>query len=366
MMARLLPFLVLLLIASLATPALGRSATDAYGDALDAMHGSRAATKAAADDSADQAAEMKALIAYATQQLNLAKAELRQLEAAYRLAMRELKSDAHECERERLAGIYAAERSRLKARIRDYRHIRGDRRGFFTRAWHAIGPAGRRIARAFGDNALDIAASGGTLGGGVARRLLIRAGRDELKGAALRAVARSVHGCSAVAVAAASSACGDDENDAVDEGAPAIAAGTYVGEWPMDLAPDPLVTGKVAETNFVELQVDEDGAISGEGRYRLTGLFDGCSGYLEDWGFVVDADERVGPELPQAIGVFHDGRIVVPVVDLDLSDVSYVCGDPAEPFLDDAGSIEAEIDITDDGVVTLMFGDDGFELQWVP
>lgn len=365
-MTRLAPMLAVLFAVLLATPAIAGSATDAYGDALDAMHGSRAVSNDA-DVNVDAAAEMQALLAYATQQLNLAKAELRQLEAAYRLAIHELEGDAHECERERLTAIYAAERARLKSRIREYRSIRGDRRGFFTRAWHSIGPAGRRVARSLGDGALDIVTSGGSLGGGVARQLLLRVGRNELEGAALRAVARSVQGRSAVAVAAASTACGDDETDAdkPGEGGPAVPPGTYVGEWSMDLAPDALVAGKVAEENFVELHVAEDGELTGEARYRLTGVFDGCPGYVEDWGFTIDGGARVGSELPQDVGVAHDALIVVPVVGLD-ADIDYICGASVEPFIDERGSAEARIDVDEDGVLLMTIGEDTLELQWVP
>ena len=362
-MTRLAPLLAVLLTILLALPTVAGSATDAYADALDLMHGSRAVTKAAADD-VDIAAETRALVAYATQQLNLAKAELRQLEAAYRLAMRELEGDAHECERERLTAIFAAERTRLKSRIREYRSIRGDRRGFFTKAWHGIGPVARRIVRSIGDGALDIVTSGGSLGG-AARRLLIRAGRNEFQGAALRAIVRSAQGRSAVAVAAASSACGDDETAVIDDGTPAIPPGTYVGEWPMDLAPDVLVSGKVAEANYVELDVAEDGELSGEARYRLTGVFDGCPGYVEDWGFTVHDGVRVGSELPQSVGISHDALIIVPVVGVD-EDIEYICGTSVEPFIDESGSAEAQLDVDEVGALGLTVGDDFIELHWVP
>ncbi len=366
-MVRLAPLLATLLLISLATPALARSAMDAYGDALDMMNGSRAVTTAA-DDKADTAAEMKAFMAYATRQLNLAKAELRQLDAAYRVAMREFKGDAHECERETLTGIYAAERSRLKSRIREYRQIRGDRRGFFTRAWHSIGPVGRRIARAIGDGAVDALASGG-LGGGVARRILLSAGRDELKGAALRAVARGVQGRSAVAVAAASSGCGDEVDPGeLEEGVPAIPPGTYVGEWPMDLAADEFVTSKVVEANAAELRVAEDGAVTGEMGYREVGVLDGCPGYVMEWTFVVDTDQRIGPELPQLLSVTYDALMVVPIGGTVSTKDSFdfVCGDDVEPFIDESGTEEVEISIDDDGALTLTVGDDIIELQWVP
>ena len=373
-MARLAPLLTLLLLVALATPALAGSATDAYADALDMMSGSRAASKAdadanaAGDAKAAAAAQRKAHVAHATRQLNLAKAELRQLEAAYRLAMRELRGDAHECERETLAGVYAAERSRLKARIREYRHIRGDRRGFLTRVWHKFGPGGRRLARAFGDGALDIVVSGGTLGGGAARRLLLRVGRNELKGAALRAVSRSVQRRSAAAVSAAVSRCDGDEADAdeSEEGAPAIGPGTYVGAFSVDLASDAMVTNKVVEANFIELRIDEDGAISGEMEERVTGAFDGCDGYIMSSLITVDAGQYIGSELPQDISVSYDALIVVPVVDLVVDTVDLLCGDPAEPFVDDSGSAEITVDADTEDMLAMAVGEDVIELHWVP
>lgn len=371
-MARFAPLLALLLVVSLAAPVLGRSATEAYGDALDMMSGSRAAT-AAADAQAASDAEKQARMSYVEQQLNLAKAELRQLEAAYRTALRKLKGDAHECEREALLGIYAAERTRLKSRIREYRQIRGDRRGFFTKAWHSIGPAGRRIARALGDGAVAAVTSGG-LGGGVARRLLLSAGRDELRGAAVRAVVRRAQGRSATAVAAVGTLCGGDEtdpdeldDDELDDELPAIPAGTYVGEIPMDLSADALVSGKVAEANTLEIEVTEAGVISGELEHRLRGVFDGCPGYLQESVAFIEPGQRVGPELPQSFVTTVSFRIMVPVIGVDIDTVDSVCGDVAEPFIDGTEVVDLVIDATDEGVLQADMGD-GLRaaLQWVP
>ncbi len=64
----------------------------------------------------------------------------------------------------------------------------------------------------------------------------------------------------------------------------------------------------------------EDGELSGEARYRQTGVFDGCLGYVMDWGFRIDADARVGSELPASVGPAHDALIIVPPVGLDLDD----------------------------------------------
>lgn len=373
-MGRLIPILALLLVASLATPALGRSATDSYGDALDAMSGSRAVTaavadvSAAADDKVAAAAKRRALLAHAERQINMAKTELRQMNAAYSTAMRGLKGDRHECERERLTAIVAAERVRLKSRIREFRSIRGDRRGFFSKAWDRIGPGARRVFRFIGDGALDVVVSGGSLGGGVARQLLLRAGRSELQGAALRAVARNVHGRSAVAVAAASSACGDDAD--MDEGdVPAIPPGTYVGEFPADTSADAYVTGKSVEANSVELRVGESGSISGEMAIRITGMFDGCPGYIQESLLVVTPGQRVGTHLPQDVSVDYDVLMAVPIgrVDIDADDgVDLVCGTDVEPFIDESGTAEVVIDADTEDVLVVAIGEDVVQLQWVP
>lgn len=365
-MTRLVPLLALLLTVLLATPAVSRSAADAYGDALDMMSGSRAVTTAAADEGD----EMEMFMAYVEQELNRAKAELKQLGIAYRAVMRELQGDAHECERALLTATYVGERTRLRARLREYRHIRGDRRGFLTKAWHSVGPGGRRVLRALGDGALDIVASGGTLGGGVARRLLMRTAGNELKGAALRGLARSVNGRTAAAVAAAESACrdGDIDDGGLDEGVPAIPPGTYVGEFPLDLSADDFVTVTVVEANSAEFRVSDSGAIAGELGYRMTGVLDGCPGYILESNIVVDDGQEVGSELPQAISVMYDALMVVPISDFASSEdsVGFVCGTDVEPFIDESGSAEAVIDVNDDDVLAITLGEDVVELHWVP
>jgi len=228
---------------------------------------------------------------------------------------------------------------------------------------------GRRIARALGDGALDIVTSGGTLGGGAIRGLLLSASRNELKGAALRAVARTTQGRSAVAVAAANSRCGDEVDPGeLEEGVPAIPPGTYVGEWPMDLEADEFVTSKVVEANAAEIRVAEDGAVTGEMGYREVGVLDGCPGYVMESTAVVDTDQRIGPELPQLLSVTYDALMVVPIGGTVSTKDSFdfVCGDDVEPFIDESGTDDVEISIDDDGALTLTMGDDIIELHWVP
>lgn len=377
-MARLTPMLVLLLMVSLTTPALGRSALDAYADALDGKAASRALTDAtadaqaagggqpAADDKAAIAAQRRALIAYAEEQINVAKAELREMNAAYESAMRTMRGDEFACERARLTAIVAAERVRLNARLREYRAIRGDRRGFFARAWHAIGPTARRIVRFVGDGALDSVTSGGSLGSGVVRSLLLRAGRQELQGAALRAVSRAMYGRSGAAAEAVAAACGEDrvDPDAPAEDLPAIETGTYVGQVPHEPASDPYTTKERVETNYIEIVVAEDGTITGEIAYRTTSVLDGCPGQVHAFSATIDADQRIGTELPQAVPATSHAYMLVPIG--GVSDGDFYCDENVEPFIDDIEPVDLVFDFDTEGELVMALADEPIVLQWVP
>ena len=260
---------------------------------------------------------------YVEDQLNAAKRELRELEVSQRVALAELSDPGDSCEREAVERTYRAEKQRLRENVRALRQIRGDRRGFLSKAWHRIGPSGRRILRAFGDESLEILRSGGSLHGGVARRILFRIGRREITDTALRAVTRKSHGRSATAVGAAVDECQErpDPNEPAKDGRsddtrpPAIPAGIYEGQFDeatiLESAWSDIDTE--VKANAVELRVAEDGSISGRFEFEERGLShpaDDASVRCRGGGSKLEARVKrgqvVGPTLPQPIKLSVD------------------------------------------------------------
>lgn len=253
-------------------------------------------------------------MAYVEQELNAAKQELLELEDAHR-ALLVLYGDQRErCEREVIDRWYNEELSRLQGNIRALRDIRGDRRRLFTKAWHRIGPAGRRVVRAIGDEALTALGSGG-LGGGVARRILVRVGRNELKNAVLAGIGRKIQAQAAAAKGAAEDECKKDVVSA-DPGADpgpnepsVIPAATYVGALDPAIVTDLLSfdSGRPSVNRFT-LIVDEDGLVSGRFEVHQEGSFLGCPGRVADWAADVSAGQYIGAKLPADLTLDLDVR----------------------------------------------------------
>ena len=121
--------------------------------------------------------------ATAIEYLNVAKRELRGVKARQAAQQQLTVTADYLCLHLEVEKKLKADAARLQQEIKYYRGIIGDRRGFFTKGWHRIGPTGRRIVRAFVQEALPIVFSGGSLAGGVARGIGLRAGRQEIKNA---------------------------------------------------------------------------------------------------------------------------------------------------------------------------------------
>lgn len=260
---------------------------------------------------------------YVEDQLNAVKRELRELEVSRRVALAEFSEPQDSCEREAVERTYRAEQQRLRENVRALRQIRGDKRGFLSKAWHRIGPSGRRILRAFGDESLEVLRSGGSLHGGVARRILFRIGRREITDTALRAVTRKVHGRSAKAVGAAVDECQEqpDGNEPAKNGKsddtrpPAIPAGIYEGQFDeatiLESAWSDIDTKVV--TNAFELRVAEDGSISGRFAIEERGLAKPakgsavrCPGAGSRLEAKIKPGQVIGPTLPQPIKLSVD------------------------------------------------------------
>jgi len=257
-------------------------------------------------------------------ELNAAKQELIALEGVRQAALVLYSDPDEQCEREVIERWYDDERTRLNDNVRALRGFRGDRRGLFTKAWHHIGPVGRRIVRAIGDEALVTLQSGGTLHGGVARRILVRVGRKELKNVVLAGIARKIQVRAAAAKGAAEEECKKPDSDSkqVEPGAtsapPAIPAGTYVGSFD-DIAVTAFVLtdrDSVVKTNTLEVEVAEDGAVSGGFEVHETGVFTdadesvACPGGSSSVVGTIDSGQHIGPALPQTLTIAIEYTII--------------------------------------------------------
>ncbi len=154
------------------------------------------------------------------------KDELQQLRVAYQIALQIFSGPEQVCQRVEMQRRYEEDRRRLRELITELREIRGDTRGFFTKAWHRIGPVGRSIIRAFGDEVLPMVATGGSLSGGTARKILIRIGRTKLRGEIERALLRKVQARLEGHVAQAQKVCETREPAAATGDKPGLASGT--------------------------------------------------------------------------------------------------------------------------------------------
>ncbi len=139
--------------------------------------------------------------------INATKKQLGDLEQSCNELRGSFSEGDQDCE-EKLSKAFCDEQiAKLRARLSFLRKVRGDRRKGLTKAWHSIkragariwrnvGPIGRRFLRNLGDEAFAIVESGGSLHGGVLRKLVIkhtrtvarRTGRQILKRTAQRII----------------------------------------------------------------------------------------------------------------------------------------------------------------------------------
>ena len=189
---------------------------------LEEANRARGALMSVALQGANDADEALAHLIHATkQQRNELNDSCRTLRAAYQ-------AEGKTCELQILTNYCEAEEGKLNSRLGLLHRLRGDRRKAFTRIWHslkrsgnriwtAVGPIGRRILRNVGSEAVEVVLSGGNLGGGVIRKLLVKearhVGEAELNRLLERGVGRFLQGQAALAVAAGVSDCTEEKLD---------------------------------------------------------------------------------------------------------------------------------------------------------
>ncbi len=97
------------------------------------------------------------------------------------------------CEQQVLNSYCSTQRDKLNTRLGFLHKLRGDQRKLFTRIWHsvkrsggniwhAVGPVGRRLLRRVGPEVAELVLSGGALGSGVIRKILIKEAKNIGKG----------------------------------------------------------------------------------------------------------------------------------------------------------------------------------------
>lgn len=133
-------------------------------------------------DGNDASEALGHLIHATKQQRNELNDSCQTLRAAYQ-------AEGKTCELQILDDYCKVEEAKLNQRLGLLHRLRGDRRKFFTRVWHsvkrtgnrvwsAVGPLGRRILRNVGSEAVEVVLSGGSLSGGVIRKLLVKEARN--------------------------------------------------------------------------------------------------------------------------------------------------------------------------------------------
>jgi hypothetical protein len=169
--------------------------------------------------------------------INATKKQLGDLEQACKEMRGSFSEGEKDCE-EKLAKAYCDEQiAKLRARLFFLRKVRGDRRKRLTRVWHAIkragariwqkvGPLGRRFLRNLGQEALSIVKSGGSLHGGVLRRLVIKHARTVIRREGRRILKRVAQRV-IVGRAETGDDCGGLADESSEEGLEAI---KYEGE----------------------------------------------------------------------------------------------------------------------------------------
>jgi len=131
-------------------------------------------------------AAMANLIQATKDQRNSLDASCSQLKEVY-------SSSDRKCERQVLEDYCSTQRDKLNTRLGFLHKLRGDQRKLFTRLWHsvkrsgdnvwsAVGPVGRRLLRRVGPEVIEVVLSGGSLGLGMVRKIVIKEARSIGKG----------------------------------------------------------------------------------------------------------------------------------------------------------------------------------------
>lgn len=173
-----------------------------------------------------------------------------ELDANCRLLTSQFRAEDKDCEADRIQEACAQFRNEINSEIGIYHDLRGDKRKAGTKAWHfmkrnarslyhKIGPVGRTFLRRLGPEVLQVVTSGGSLSGGVLRKLVKSVarsmGREHIKKIVFQGVERLLKGQIEILQAAGVDICDpeaelaaeqDKESNAVPDGSGPILDGT--------------------------------------------------------------------------------------------------------------------------------------------
>jgi hypothetical protein len=149
-----------------------------------------------------------------------------ELDTNCRLLVNQYRSEGKNCEADRIQATCDQKRNEINTEIGIYHDLRGDKRKAGTKVWHflkrtgrtlwhKIGPIGRTFLKRLGPEALQIVASGGSLSGGVIKKLVKNVarsmGRERIKKAVFQGVHRLLKGQIVILQAAGVDICDPDE-----------------------------------------------------------------------------------------------------------------------------------------------------------
>jgi len=254
--------------------------------------------------------------------IHATKQQRNELNDSYRTLRAAYQAEGKTCELQILEEYYKAEKAKLDLRLGYLHRLRGDRRRALTRLWHsvkrsgnriwtAVGPVGRRILKNVGSEAVQVVLSGGSLGGGVIRKLVIKEARNvgeaELNRLLERGVGRFMQSQAALAVAAGVSDCTAEKLDearqqvAGDVGEPAAEKN---GNDPEPESADPSITFTGQSTFLCDQWVGDAGDADGMAKIPLEVNFNSGEFYGEaSFPFLDQMD------LPQTSTYTYEGTV---------------------------------------------------------
>ena len=167
------------------------------------------------------------------------------LDANCMLLKARLKAEGRDCDLKKVAQYCQSERAEINLLIKYYRNKRGDQRKFFTKVWHnikrnarnlwqRIGPVGRNFLRNMGDEAFQMAVSGGYSGSAIknlVKHTIKSMGRQKIREIVYQGVGRMLQGQINILTAAGVDICDEEEEVTTTEDEVGQGNCTSDGRW---------------------------------------------------------------------------------------------------------------------------------------
>jgi len=167
------------------------------------------------------------------------------LDANCKLLKARLKAEGRDCDLKKVDQYCQSERAEINLLIKYYRNKRGDQRKFFTKVWHnikrnarnfwhRIGPVGRKFLRNMGDEAFQMAISGGLSGAtfkNLVKHTVKSMGRQKIREIVYQGVGRMLQGQINILTAAGVDICDEEEEVTTTEDENGQGDCTSDGRW---------------------------------------------------------------------------------------------------------------------------------------